>query len=1142
MKISLDDKYKLNEGIRFITGSQALVRLALVQSRIDKRNNLKTAGYISGYRGSPLGGFDQQILKNIRYINENNIFFQPGINEELAATSLWGTQQSNLYNEGKYDGVFGIWYGKGPGVDRAGDALKHVNLAGTSKFGGVLALMGDDHICESSTTSHQSEFAMVDAMIPVLNPSGVQEILDYGLYGFQLSRISGCWIGIKCVHDNVSSASTVDLNENRISINPVDQKFFSNGNLNIRLKDTPQEKEHRLHYYKMNVVKEFCRINNLNKFIYNPSNARIGIVSTGKSFLDTKEALKKLDIDDKFCTEFGIRFLKIAMTWPLEESIIKEFSKGLYTIIVIEEKRSLIENQIKNILFNINSSVNIIGKNDIDGKILFPSSGSLNPGHIAINLGNIIYKKHPSEKLKFRINEILKLVNEKRSNINFKRTPYFCSGCPHNTSTKLPDKSRALTGISCAYLVQNMERNNEGFTQMGAEGASWVGESIFSNREHIFQNIGDGTYIHSGILSIRHAVAAKTKMTFKILYNDAVALTGGQALDGLPSVAQISRQLSAEGVEKIAIITDDLSKYSNKDIFSKNTSIFHRKEIINIQIKFSKINGTTAIVYDQTCAAEKRRRIKKSLLPEPTKKIYINEEICEGCGDCGIQSNCVSILPVETELGRKRQIDQSNCNNDYSCVDGFCPSFVSLKGDIKLKKNINSNFLKILDKKIEDPILPNINKSYGIMIAGIGGTGVVTIGAILGTAAEIDGKGSGVLDMTGLAQKGGSVKSFLRIFNNPNQISTIRLSYNDTDLLLGCDLLVSNDDDVLLTLKKSSSKALINSDEVMTGEFTRNINLSLPSNEIKNNFINILGENNIDFLPSNEIARKILGDSIASNMFMVGFAYQSGFIPINSTAIVEAIKLNGVSIDLNLNSFNLGRHYFIDKKIFINKISENTKPQIKNDNEKIDYYYEYLLKYQNKKYADKFLSLVDFAKKYENEYNIGHCNFSNEVAKNFFRLMSYKDEYEVSRLYSKNSFYHKIRNTFEGNYKINFNLSPPIFSKKDPITNKPIKTEFGPWILYFLKILQNFKFLRNTPFDPFGYLEDRKIERKLIKKYQDLILNISPKLNKNNYNYAVEIASNYNQIRGFGHIKKKNIKIANSCEDKLMSAFNENFK
>ena len=592
MDISLNDKYTLEKGIRFLTGTQALVRLPLLQIRKDKKNKLKTACYISGYRGSPLGGYDQQILNNIDYLNSNSIHFQPGINEELAATSLWGTQQSNLYEEGKYDGVIGIWYGKGPGVDRAGDALKHVNLAGTSPFGGVLALMGDDHICESSTTSHQSEFAMIDAMIPIFNPSGVQEILDYGLYGFHLSRISGCWVGIKCVHDNVSSAATVDLNENRFTINNIDKGFIPNGGLNIRLHDTAQAKEYRLHYNKIKAVKEFCRINKLNKFIYNPKNAKVGIVSTGKSFLDTKLAFEKLDINENFANKLGIRFLKIAMPWPLEDSIIEEFSKGLNTIIVVEEKRSLIEYQIKDILFNNHLNINVIGKLGIDNEIFFPSSGSLDPGDIALKLGNFINNLYPSDFLKNRLNKINTLISTKRSLVNIKRTPYFCSGCPHNTSTKIPKKTRAITGISCSYLVQDMERNNQGFTQMGSEGASWVGESIFSNTDHIFQNMGDGTYIHSGILSVRHAVAANTKMTFKILYNDAVALTGGQLLDGLPTVAQMSRQLEAEGVKKIAIITDEPNKYTNKDIFPKNLKIYHRKNLINVQIELSEVNAT----------------------------------------------------------------------------------------------------------------------------------------------------------------------------------------------------------------------------------------------------------------------------------------------------------------------------------------------------------------------------------------------------------------------------------------------------------------------------------------------------------------------------------------------------------------------
>ena len=682
-----------------------------------------------------------------------------------------------------------------------------------------------------------------------------------------------------------------------------------------------------------------------------------------------------------------------------------------------------------------------------------------------------------------------------------------------------------------------MERNNEGFTQMGSEGASWVGESVFSNTDHIFQNMGDGTYIHSGILSIRHAVAAKIKMTFKILYNDAVALTGGQALDGLPTVAQMSRQLESEGVKKIAIITDEPNKYKSRDKFSNNSKVYDRKEIIDVQIKLSQINDTTAIIYDQTCAAEKRRRIKKSILPEPNKKIFINEKVCEGCGDCGIQSNCISIVPVETEYGRKRQIDQSNCNKDYSCVDGFCPSFVSVVGDVKLKTNVNNSLIERINSTISEPILPEIQQSYGIMIAGIGGTGVVTIGAILATAAQIDGKGSGVLDMTGLAQKGGAVKSFLRIFNDPKEISTIRLSYGDTNLLMGFDLLVANDAEVLKTLDKQKTKSIINSDEIMTGEFTRDKNFFLPFDKMKENLINILGKNNIDFMPSNTITNKILGDSILSNMFIVGNAYQSGFIPIKANAIEQAIQLNGVSIDENIHAFRLGRHSINMKEEILNLINEKEKVITDFDEKFVDRY-NFLIKYQNKKYADKYKELVDYVKKCEEKISVDIKNFSNAVAINYFKLISYKDEYEIARLYSDNEFINKINETFEGNFKINFHLSPPIFYTQDKVTGRPLKINFGSWIMILFKFISMFKFLRGTYFDLFGYFEERKIERLLINNYKDRILEICSKLTIENYALAVEIASTPDQIRGFGYIKEKNIEIAKRCEDKLMSAFN----
>ena len=1142
MKLELNDKYTLFKGFRFLTGSQALVRLSIVQRRRDVKNKIKSAGYISGYRGSPLGNLDKQVLQAKRFLQDYNVHFQPGINEELGATSLWGTQQANFYGEGKYDGVFGMWYGKGPGVDRSGDALKHANLAGTSRYGGVLALMGDDHTCESSSEMHQSEFAMVDAMIPVLNPSGVQEILDYGMYGIELSRISGCWIGIKCVHDNISSAATVDLDEDRVAIVNVDKKLIPNDGLNIRKNDTPQNKENRLHYQKLKIVKEFCKINNLNKYIYNSQDAKIGIVTTGKSYLDLMQSFEKLKIDEKTAKEFGLRVLKIAMPWPLEPSIIKDFSKGLDLIIVVEEKRSLMENQIKEILFNQKDSFQIIGKEDLNGNPLFPSSGALNPGIISSKLGLILFDRNKNAVLKSNLEKINFLINDKRSVDTITRTPYFCSGCPHNTSTQIPPGSRAVTGISCAYLVQNMERDNQGFTQMGSEGATWVGESLFSNRDHLFQNLGDGTYIHSGILSIRHAVAAKTKITFKLLYNEAVALTGGQALDGLPTVAQISRQLEAENVSRIAIVTDDPKKYSSKDVFAKKSTIHHRKDLLKVQKEFSEVNSTTVIIYDQGCAAEKRRKWKRSIIPEPQKKIFINDLVCEGCGDCGVKSNCISILPLETEFGRKRQIDQANCNKDYSCVDGFCPSFVSVIGDVKTKKNTDESLIRSLDTNLKEPELPKIKGFYGIMITGVGGTGIVSMGALLGTAALIEGRGAGVLDMTGLAQKGGGVKSFLRIFERPEKISTIRLSYNDTDLLLGCDLLVSNDEDVLLTLKKKESKAVISSDEILTGEFTRNPDLKFPAEKIKENFINLLGENNTNFIETAKIARKILGDDIPANMFVVGYAYQAGYIPIKSSSIEQAIKLNNVSVDFNLMAFRLGRQTFLKKDsiyhLIEKKMIENDSEKIStNSDEKIKRRFDFLAEYQNVEYANKYLKLVEDVKRFEEGLSSKKKELSDAVAFNYFKLMAYKDEYEISRLYTNPQFLKKINDSFEGKFKINFHVAPPIFAKKDSFTGKPTKIKIGQWLIYLMKIMAPLKFLRGGLFDPFGYSNERKTERKLIKDYELRIMSIGEKLNEENYKTACEIAKIPEKIRGFGYIKKNNLIDAKKVENNLVAKF-----
>ena len=824
--VSLDDKYTKADGRIFLTGIQALVRLPMLQRQRDLAAGHDTAGYVTGYRGSPLGGLDQQLAAARRFLDQHHIKVQTAVNEDLAATALWGTQQAQLFGEGRYDGVFGMWYGKGPGVDRTGDAFRHGNLAGTAPLGGVLALMGDDHTCKSSTTAHQSEYAMVDAMMPIANPAGVAEILQFGLLGFALSRYAGCWVGLKCVHDTVNTAASIDLEGALPQIRLPDDHELPPGGLSIRWPDTPLAQEERLHRYKLEAARAFARANRFDRLVLDSPRARLGIVTTGKSYLDVRQALDDLGIDREVAARLGLRLLKLGLVWPLDASAVQAFAQGLEQIVVVEEKRGLIETQLKELLYG-RAPASIVGKEDEEGKSLFPSYGALSSNRIARVLAERILRLDPDDRVAARLAALGQRDEaEARLKSPILRTPYFCPGCPHNTSTRVPEGSIAKAGIGCHYMAQWMDRSTAGFTQMGAEGANWIGEAPFSKRDHVFQNLGDGTYYHSGLLAIRAAVAAGVKVTYKILFNDAVAMTGGQQVDGPLSVPQITRQVLAEGVTQVVVVTDEPEKYPMRAGFGEGVTIRHRDDLDDVQRTLREIEGTTVLIYDQTCAAEKRRRRKRGQMVDPERRVLINEAVCEGCGDCGLASNCAAIVPVETEFGRKRQIDQSSCNKDYSCLNGFCPSFVTVAG-ARLKKG-RPTVEDDDQAALPEPALPDLAGGYGIVIGGVGGTGVVTIGALLGMAAHLEGKGAAVLDMTGLAQKGGAVMSHLRIAASPAAIQTVRIAPGGARLLLGCDLVVAGGKEALASLAPEHGHAVVNSHEMMTGDFTRNADFSLP--------------------------------------------------------------------------------------------------------------------------------------------------------------------------------------------------------------------------------------------------------------------------------------------------------------------------
>ena len=1145
--VSLEDKYTLREGYAFMTGIQALVRLPLVQRELDLKAGLNTAGYISGYRGSPLGGYDQQLELNTKLLNEYQVKFQPGVNEDLAATALWGTQQTELGGEGKYDGVFGIWYGKGPGVDRSGDALRHANYAGTSKFGGVLALMGDDHTCESSTTCHQSELAMVDAMIPILNPSGVQEIIDFGIIGWKLSRYSGCWVGLKCVHDTVESTASINVDVDRIKIETPNNFNLPADDLNIRFPDTPQAQEKRMHEYKIDAVRAFCRANKLDRAVWHGGSAKIGIVTVGKSYLDTRLAFEELGIDETEAERLGVRLYKVAMPWPLEPEGILEFAEGLDLIIVVEEKRALIEPQIKEFLYDVSRRPKVIGKIDESGESLFRPAGALDANHIAATIARRILTFRTDEKLKKRLQEMeIRMDSSLLPQESMVRLPYFCSGCPHNTSTVVPEGSIAMAGIGCHYMVQWMDRNTIGFTQMGAEGANWVGQAPFSTRKHIFQNIGDGTYFHSGTMAIRAAVSSGINITYKILFNDAVAMTGGQGFDGPMTVQSIIQQMYAEGAKRVDVVSDEPEKFTQSSGIPTNVKVYDRKDLDILQRELREIEGVTVLIYEQVCAAEKRRRRKRGLIPDPPRRIYINDDVCEGCGDCGLKSNCVAVLPLETQFGRKRMIDQSACNKDYSCVNGLCPSFVSVIGG-KMRKNAPSANMDVEWTSLPEPKLPVIKGTYNIVLTGVGGTGIVTIGALLGMAAHLEKKGIGVLDMIGLAQKGGAVLSHLRIGKSPEDIHSPRIASQGADLVIGGDLVVTGGHKSLSVIKSGHTKLVINSYEMITGDFTKNADMLFPSLKIKQAIQQTAGTDNTEFLDASRLATALIGDTIATNMFMLGFAFQRGLIPLERSSIEQAIEINGMSVESNKQSFLWGRRTAHDGKRVWEMTASIAEGFLLEEppeglDELIQHRADVLTAYQNKAYAKHYLQLVERVRTIETDRLPGSLSLTEAVARYYFKLLAYKDEYEVARLYTNGDFMKKIRGRFEGNFRLKLHLAPPLFSHRDSHTGEPIKSTFSSWIFPVLKMLSRFKFLRGTAFDLFGKTKERRMERQLIKEYEQTIKELLLGLTKKNHNIALEIAKIPEQIRGYDMVKQRHFETAKSNEKKLLAKFRDSAK
>ena len=1206
---TLEDKFTRTNGRIYLSGVQALVRLPLMQKLRDERAGLNTAGFVSGYRGSPLGGFDLELWRAKKHLADAKVKFTPGLNEDLGATMVWGTQQTNLFPGANVEGVFGMWYGKGPGVDRCGDVFKHANAAGTSKLGGVLALAADDHNCRSSTLPHGSEHEFVSALMPVLNPAGVQDILDMGLLGFAMSRFTGRWVGFKTIAETVESSASVDVDPFALQIALPGHEDFEmpQGGLNIRWPDPPLDQEMRLHRYAVKAAQAFARANGIDRMVIDSPNARLGIVTTGKSYLDVLQALEYLGLDDAACRDLGIRVYKVGMTWPLAPVGIRAFARGLQDILVVEEKLSFIESQMKELFYNFEASAgsarpSIVGKFDEAGEWILPSTGELTPARIAGVIARRIQRFHDSEQIR----GVLQWMEAKEGELalpraNFPRVPHYCSGCPHNTSTKVPEGSRALAGIGCHYMVTWMDRDTDTFTHMGGEGVTWAGQAAFTDTPHVFQNLGDGTYFHSGSLAIRQAIAAAVNITYKILYNDAVAMTGGQPVDGTLSVPQIAHQMRAEGVQTIALVSDDIDKWTDPSIFPSGVTFHDRRELDDVQKVLREVTGTSILIFDQTCATEKRRRRKRGKIVDPQKRVVVNSLVCEGCGDCGQKSFCVSVLPKDTEFGRKREIDQSNCNKDYSCVEGFCPSFVTVHGG-KPRKGLPAG-KQGASAAVRLASLPapqfrsDLSQPWNILITGVGGTGVVTIGALLGMAGHLEGKGSSVLDQTGLAQKGGAVTTHIRIARSPELIHAVRIAAGEADLVLGCDMVVVNDYWALSKIRAGRTQVVLNTYEAMPGTFTTRPDMQFPAADIVKAVSTALGGDvqaigKLLQIDATRIATALMGDAIAANLFMLGYAWQQGLVPISFDALMRAVELNGAAVEMNKTAFGWGRLAVVDLPAVVeaagivrnaptaaeatahvlpllgataNEAHESGLSPHSADlrsedelrhvpasagadvaflplddarlsrslDEVIARRIAFLTEYQDAKYATRYSDFVAKVRMAEAAKAPGSTDLSEAVARYFFKLMAYKDEYEVARLYTSGDFKRRLQQQFEGDYKLHFHLAPPLLAKKNA-QGQLMKKEFGPWVFTAFRVLATLRGLRGTPLDVFGHTAERRGERALIAEYEGMVSRLLETLDAGNVDLAADIASIPEHIRGYGHVKEAHLHKAKARETELL--------
>jgi len=1177
--VTLDDKYALDRGLAFMSGVQALVRLPMLQRQRDQLLGKNTAGFVSGYRGSPLGGYDQALWKAKDHLKSNHIHFQPGVNEELAATALWGTQQLGFAPPGsnRFDGVFGIWYGKGPGVDRCSDVFKHANMAGTTPWGGVLAVAGDDHVAKSSTAAHQSDHIFKACGLPVFFPASVQDVLDLGLHALAMSRFAGVWAGMKTIQEIVESSASVWVDPDRVDIVRPDFEMPPGG-VHIRWPDTALEQEARLFDYKWYAALAYIRANRLNRNVIEGRNGgsgdRFGIIASGKAYNDTRQALIDLGLDDDRCRHLGIRVHKVSVVWPLEAQATREFATGLREILVVEEKRQVIEYQLKEELYNWRADVrpDVLGKFDEVGgdhsggewsvpnpsaHTLLRANADLNPAIVARAIARRLKKLGVDAQTQARIDAHLAVLDAKDRAMqtlslgaSADRTPWFCSGCPHNTSTRVPEGSRAMAGIGCHFMALWMDRSTAGFTQMGGEGVPWVGQAPFVNESHVFANLGDGTYFHSGLLAIRQSIAAGVNITYKILYNDAVAMTGGQPVGERPeghSVPQIVQSVLAEGARAVVVVTDEPHKYSGEHLPS-GVAVEHRDRLDEIQRQLREVPGCTVLVYDQTCATEKRRRRKRGTMVDPDRRVVINELVCEGCGDCSVQSNCLSVEPLETEFGRKRQINQSTCNKDMSCVKGFCPSFVTVEGG-QLRRKAHAGRPSPYDDArlgvLPDPqplsLQGRSDPVWGLVVAGVGGTGVITIGQLLGMAAHLEGKGVITQDAAGLAQKGGSTWSHILIAERTEQIATTRVSTAAADLILACDPIVGAHKETVLRMRAERTRVALNGHTAPTAGFVKDGNWHSPGGACQSQIAQIVGEAALASFDADTAAVKLMGDSLYANPMLMGLAWQKGWIPLGLPALMRAIELNAVAVDQNKAAFTWGRraaHDLAGVQRLLSSAQVISMPARRQSLEDlVQRRVEFLTAYQNAAYAQRYSAMVERVRQAELALS-PRTELTEAVARNLFKLMAYKDEYEVARLHTDAAFQQKIDTLFEGSYKLLHHLAPPLLSRKDA-QGHLIKSRYGSWVRRAFSLLARFKALRGTALDVFGYTQERRGERALMGQYMDTLEELMVGLSAGSLAAALEVASVPEQIKGFGHVKERNVQAAQQQWQTRLRAFRE---